>query len=348
MSRYSYSMMEAGFVPGDLSAFKKEGGKIKLYDSGPSQPTNQTVTQTSIPDYAKPYVETMLGKAQALTETPYQKYNYDRIAGFTPLQQKAFQSVANLQPAQQLGTATRMAGAAGLGALGAGQNYIAQATNPYAMQAYMSPYIQGALAPQMEEARRQSAITGQQNAAQAVQAGAFGGSRFGLQEAERQRNLNTQLGNIYGTGLQNAYQNAQNALQFGSTLGLQGLGQAASAAGQLGQLGQSQFGQQKDIINALATAGGQQQALQQQKLTQDYQDFLNQQNYQKQQLSWMSDMLRGLPLNQQTQATYQAPASPLAIMSGLGTTAIGAKTAGLFANGGLTGLALYNMSKDES
>jgi hypothetical protein len=83
--------------------------------SQPSQPTSQNVTQTTIPEYAKPYVEKMLGKTEALTNSPYQPYQGERIAGFTPLQQQSQQAVANLQPAQQLGMATQMGGIAGLG-----------------------------------------------------------------------------------------------------------------------------------------------------------------------------------------------------------------------------------------
>jgi hypothetical protein len=58
----------------------------------------------------------MLGKAEATTEQPYQAYGGERIAGFTPMQQQAQQGMANLGPAQQLGTATQMAGLAGLNA----------------------------------------------------------------------------------------------------------------------------------------------------------------------------------------------------------------------------------------
>ena len=290
---------------------------------GGSQPSSQTITQTSIPEYARPQVERMLGKTEALVDQPYQSYGGERIAGFSPMQQQAFQNVNSMQPSQQLGTATQMAGMAGLGSLNAGRNYQNMATNPYAMGAYMSPYIQNALAPQMYEASRQSDIMGQKNAAQAVGAGAFGGSRFGIQEAERQRNLGQNLSNIYGTGMQNAYQNAQQAQQFGSTLGLQGMGQAGQMANTLGNLGQTQFGQQKDIINALSTAGGQQQTLEQQRLSQQYQDFLNQRDYPKQQLSWQSDMLRGLPISQQSQTGYQAPPSPITQIAGAGLAAKG-------------------------
>ena len=317
----------------------------------PTAPTNQSVSQTSIPEYARPYVERMLGKAEAFSNTPYQAYGKDRIAGFTPMQQEAFQQVQNLQPSQQLGTGTQLAGMAGLGSLMAGQNYAQQATNPGAMQSYMSPYIQGALNPQLEEARRQSNISGLQNSGQAARAGAFGGSRFGLQEAERQRNLATQQNQIYGQGMQSAFDRAQQAQQFGATLGLQGMGQGLQAANTLGQLGQQQFGQQKDIINAKQNAGSMQQGLEQQKLSQDYQDFLTQRGYPKEQLSFMSDMLRGLPLSQSSQQGYQTPPSWLSQAAGAGLVA---KGVGLFAEGGevnnrpagLAELALMRMRGD--
>jgi hypothetical protein len=309
------------------------------------QPTNQTVTQTNIPEYAKPYVEKTLGKTEALSEAPYQAYGGERIAGFTPMQQQSFQGVANLQPAQQLGVATQMGGIAGLGSLGAGQNYAMQATNPFAMQAYMSPYMQNALEPQLREAARSSAIQGQQNQAMAAQQGAFGGSRSAIVEAERQRNLGQQQADIYGKGMQTAYEQARQAQQFGSTLGLQGLGQAGQMAATLGQLGQTQFGQQKDIIQGQQAAGSQQQALEQKRLEQQYSDFAAQRQYPYQQLAFMSDMLRGLPLSQYSQTMYQQPASPLGMLAGAGLTYAGAQKTGYFADGGLTGLALYNMSE---
>lgn len=238
---------------------------------------------------------------------------------------------------------------AGLGSLGAGQNYQNMATNPFATQAYMSPYIQNALMPQMEEARRQAGITGQQQAGQAVQQGAFGGARTGIVEAENARNLGTLQNQIYGTGMQNAFQNAQQAQQFGSTLGLQGMQQAGQMAGTLGQLGQTQFGQETGITGAQQAAGATQQGLQQQQLTQQYQDFLNQKGYPQQQLSYMSDMLRGLPMSQSTAQTYTAPPSPLSQVAGLGLAAYGLskKEGGAIKmkNGGLVGLGLHKMAK---
>jgi hypothetical protein len=321
--------------------------------SAPPAPSSQTVTQTSIPEYAQPYVERMLGKAEAFSTSPYQAYGGERIAGFTPMQEQAQQAAADLGPSQQLGIGTQMAGLAGLGQLGAGQQYAMQATNPYAMNAYMSPYMENALAPQMREAARQSAMQGQMDQAKAVQQGAFGGSRSAIVEAERQRNLGQLQSDIYNKGMQSAYDQARQSQQFGATLGLQGAQGAAQTAATMGQLGQTQFGQQKDIINAQATAGAQQQALQQAQLQQQYQDFLTQKAYPQQQLAFMSDMLRGAPLGQQTQQQYTAAApSGMGQVAGLGLAALGASKAGLLGKkggkvpDGLEHLALHNMTRD--
>lgn len=313
--------------------------------SSPSPPAPATsMSQTTIPEYAQPYVERMLGKAEAFTSAPYQAYGGERIADFSPMQLQAQQATANLQPSQQLGIGTQMAGIGGLNAMNAGQNYQRMATDPNAVNAYMSPYMQNALAPQMQEAIRQSDIMGQKNASQAAMQGAFGGSRQGVVEAERQRNLGQNLANIYGTGMQNAFQQAQQAQQFGSTLGLQGSQAATQAAQALGQLGQTQFGQQKDIINAQSNMGAQQQALQQQKLQQQYQDFLNQKAYPQQNLAFMSDILRGAPLGQQTQQQYTAQQpSTASQVAGLGLAAYG-----MFGNPGGAGKAEGGVIEEDS
>ncbi len=322
-------------------------GNNRLYPGGgggqQSQPTNTTQTTTTIPEYARPYVERMLGKAEAFSETPYQAYGGQRVADFSPMQQQAFQGAANLGPARQIGVGTQLAGQAGLGSLGAGQQYAQQATNPYAMQAYMSPYMENALAPQLREAARASAIQGQQNQAQAVQQGAFGGSRSAIVEAERQRNLGQLQSDIYNRGMQTAFDSAQRAQQFGSTLGLQGYGQAGQMANTLGQLGQTQFNQQQGAMQAQLAAGAQQQAQEQQGLTQAYQDFLTQRGYPQQQISFMSDILRGVPLGQQTQVQYQAPPSMAAQIAGLGLAGYGAYKMANAKDGGLMELAMKKL-----
>jgi len=319
-------------------------------------PSSQTVTQTAIPEYARPYVETMLGKSEALTDinqNPYQNYGGQRIAEFNPTQQNAFQEAINRQAAGQLAPATGLAAASGMGSLGiagqmagAGQQYANQATNPYAQQAYMSPYIQNALQPQLQEMQRQYDITGLQQRKAAVGSGAFGGTRDALMRAENERNKNMAMNQAIGSGYQNAFQAAQQAQQFGANLGLQGyqgalsgLGQAGQAASTLGQLGQTQFGQESALNAERQKIGAVQQAQAQQGLDLGYQDFLKQKNYPYQQLAFMSDMLRGLPLSQQSQSIYSAPPSMGSQLGGLGMSALGiyGASGGFKAKGGMVG-----------
>ena len=362
---------------------------------GGGQPTQTTSYQTNIPEYAKPYVETMLGATQKQlfqgTPTgdggfnitgfqPYRAYGgtYDEqgnqlsydpgkaVAGFQPLQQQAQIGIANMQTPEQygqamgltgqgimgqLGTAGQGVGLAGLGyeAAGAGNRYAQQATNPAAMQAYMSPYMQNVVDVQQREAQRQADIAGTQRNAQAVRAGAFGGSRQAITDAEAARNLALQKGDIQATGLQSAFQQAQQAQQYGANLGLQGMqagmagvgagigaqqagyGQAMQGAGQLAGLGAQQLASQQGIYNLQNTIGAQQQALEQQKINQAMQDYANAQQYPLMQLGTMSNMLRGLPM--QAQTTQQYVAAPNAL-----TQAIGAAGAGA---------SLYNAMKAE-
>ena len=136
----------------------------------PQQPTSQSTSQTTIPEYARPYVERMLGKTEALTGAGYQPYGGQRIAGFTEPQQQAFQKVGELQTSPQLGQASGLAGLSGLGSLMAGRNYQSMATDPSQMQAWMSPYQQAVTDIGTREARRQSDISGLQAAGQAARA----------------------------------------------------------------------------------------------------------------------------------------------------------------------------------
>ena len=106
---------------------------------------------------------------------------------------------------------------------GAGANYAAQATDPNATAAYMSPYMQNVVDYQKSQAVRDYGIGQQGLKAQASRSGAFGGSRQAIQEAEAQRSLGSQLQGIEAQGAQSAFQNAQQQQQFGANLGLQGL-----------------------------------------------------------------------------------------------------------------------------
>ncbi len=230
---YSRRQLYAMGEPLGECVTRKEGGRV-VYGGGGSgggggQPSQQTQI-TELPEWARPYAKDTLSKASALTDinqNPYQTYDANRIAGFSPLQQQAMTGAGNMAPAGQLGAATGLAGAAGERALGTqytpGQFGMMQARGPSLQQyqmgpaqqvgtqdytgqnvsQYMNPYMQNVVDIQQREAQRQGDIAGTQRAGQAVRSGAFGGSRAGLMEAEAARNLALQKGDIQAQG-QNA------------------------------------------------------------------------------------------------------------------------------------------------
>lgn len=99
------------------------------------------------------------------------------------------------------------------------------------LQRFMSPYQQNVIDIQKREARRQSDITGEQIGSQAAQAGGLGGYREAILQAERERNLGQQLGDIQAMGSQQAYQQA-----------VQQIGAERAADLQAAQFGLQQFG----------------------------------------------------------------------------------------------------------
>jgi hypothetical protein len=104
---------------------------------------------------------------------------------------------------------------------------------------------------------------------------------------------------------------------------MQGLQTANQAASNLGTLGNQQYNQNVGLIGLQNQLGGQQQQQVQNVLNNQYQSYLNAQNYPYQQLNFMSNILRGLPMTQQSASVYQAPPSMLSQVAGVGLTAAG-------------------------
>jgi hypothetical protein len=88
---------------------------------GSTQPVKQEITQSSLPEYARPYFEGMMQRASTALTTPYQTYGQERIAGFTPQQQQLQQNILGQQTPGEFGQAGNLASAAGLGSLQASQ-----------------------------------------------------------------------------------------------------------------------------------------------------------------------------------------------------------------------------------
>jgi hypothetical protein len=294
----------------------------------PPPPSSQTVSQTSeFPTELKPYIKDVLGKAQAIQEKRetegYIPYQGPQIAEFSPEQQEAFTGISGLvgQGEQYFDPATRLAASSAI-APRAGE-----------VQQYMSPYMQNVVDIQQREARRQADVAAQQLGAQAVGAGGYGGSRQAILQAEQQRNLQTQLGDIQGRGLAAAYEDAQArmAAQRGREL---------AASSQFAQLGQIAPQQALKELTALEAVGAQQQAQSQRGLDIARSQFEAEQTFPEQTLQQYQSVIRGFPLAPSTynttQTTTPAP-SYLQQAAGLGGLGLGVASAfgGFKAKGGL-------------
>ena len=301
----------------------------------PPAPESQNINQSNLPAYAEPYLTDIMQRAQAESNRPYQAYEDPRVAGFTGAQTGAQQEIAGMQARPEFDQAAQFAqtggtqalgfgqSAAGLGALAAdaGQQYQNQATSPAAQQAFMSPYMQNVVDIQKQEALRDAQKSNLVGNLGAARQGTYGGARQLLAQTERDRNLQTQLGSIQATGLQDAFKQAQQAQQFGAELGLRGLNtglqgqqvglqgaqQATQAGATIGDIGGAAQTNQLQRIQAQAAAGQEQRGLNQQLLDRSYADFLAQRDYPMEQLNYFNSMMRGIPVQQGSTATVYAP-----------------------------------------
>lgn len=235
-------------------------------------PASGGTSMQGLADWAAPYVTNYLGQAQALGQTPYQTYQGPLTAGVSDLQSQAFQGIGGLTVPNQ-GQYTSVGGS--FADNGVAQNY-------------MNPYLEQALNPTLDEIRRQSQITSLGNAGKMTSAGAFGGSRQAILDAETQRNLLNTIAKTTGEGYATAYDKAMqqynaeqarkiNEAQFGADYGLRGL------AAQQGLLGQQ------------LQAGGTQRDIQSQGIAADLAEFNAQREFPYKQVQFMRDMISGLP-----------------------------------------------------
>lgn len=321
-------------------------------------PTYTETASSNVPEWARKYAQDILGYGAALTypkfdpttgklTTGFQPYQGDLVAGLSPLQEKAMGDLSQMQVSPETDQATGFTGLAALQAQDLArynplqqQQYFQSAFDqPGGLNKYMSPYMQGVVEQQKQQAVQDYSrqIPGLQ--AQGIRSGARGGTREALLQSEAQRGLQQQLQNIQATGLQNSYQQAsqqamqdastraqyglagtqlgEQSRQFGAGLGLQGLQQQLAAASQLGQLGQQRYQQRAGITQAQLGAGAQQQGLKQQMLGSQYQRFIDEMQYPYKQLEFMSNLVRGIPSTDKTTQVYQPPPSTIGMLTGI-------------------------------
>jgi hypothetical protein len=340
---------------------------------GGGGPQTQTSYSTNLPEYARPFYEELLKQTgkQVYTTDPsgnvtgvrgFTPYGGERIAGFTPEQQAVQREVAGMETPGGFGTAATGLGtgtALGFGASGAGLGQafgysptaISGGTfDPSAAAYYSSPYQEAVTDVAVREARRQGDIERSRGAMGAIGRGTFGGARQGLMQAEQDRNLAQNIGDIRAKGAQAGFENAQKMFEadqarrmkaaelgqqagqfragLGKDIGLAGLQAGMEGAARTGALAATEQASDLERLKAQAASAGESQAMQQERLNQQYQQFMDQQNFQKSQLDYLSQILRGNAAALGTTQTQYAPAPSLA--SQLGGV-------------GLAGLGLYNI-----
>ncbi len=366
--------------------------------SKPQAQQNTSGTQTSsVSPWAQPYINNYLTKSQDLLNqgvqpSALQQQSYIGAANLSmPGAFGAAEGLATQAGQGQLASAPIAYGygtqgseygkqGAGLGiaggalygaqgagygaqAAGAGQQYANMATSPSSIQAYMNPYIQQSLAPQLSLLNQQQALQAQDINARAAGQGAFGGNRATLAQGLNAQNFDLARQQAIGQGYNQAFNQAQQAQQFGANLGVQGLQAGMQGAGvglqgvgtQLAGTGQGMQGAQVGLqgvsgaqagysgatqaANALTNIGTAQNNAQMGILGLQNQLGTQQYNLPYQQLQFGQSMLQGLPISQQSttgqQIGYQAGPNKSSQIGGLGTAALG--TLGLLNQAGALG-----------
>jgi hypothetical protein len=304
--------------------------------------TSISTALTDVPEVLRPYItgaggvlptaQTLLSKDYETTYgTPLQQAGLagsGRVASLAPMQQQVGQQLGAMTTPTQFGSGT---GAAqlGVGSTALGLGALGSMLSPEQTAAYMSPYAQNVIDVNKAEAIRDAQKGLLAGNLAAARQGTYGGARQLLSQTEQERNLQTKLGNIQATGLQNAFEAAQKA-QLAQAAGYGQLGQTYGQLGQTyGALGTAQQASDIDRLKTMGAYGDLQRGVQQQQLDAQYQDLMAKLNYPLTSIETMSNLARGVPLTQTATSGAQTTPPP----------SFASQLAGM----GLTGLSLYNM-----
>lgn len=314
--------------------------------TGGAQPT-VSQSNSTLSDWVGPYVSSMLGRTNALSQEGTQVYGGPLTAGASPLQEQAFDGIAGLtlpnSNYRSTGfdagyTANQTSGrynptnfTTGIPGLSKG--------NVGTTRSLMNPYIRGVLNPQIREAQRQAQINEMMNGDRFTQAGAFGGSRQAIMDAENQRNLSTQVGDMTGKAYSDAYDKAmdeqfrraginleaqranEQSRQFGAGYKMDAFNANESARQKEGVMGLdaqrltdqskqfksstalNQGAQQMAQYNQMMQAGAAQRGVESEGIAADRAEWQRQQEQPYEQLRFMREMLGGLPLSTSTSSS---------------------------------------------
>lgn len=268
-------------------------------------------------DVLQRYSTSALQQAEDVASLGYTPYTGERVAGFSP---------------------TELAGrerAAELAQMGLGMPQVQQAVDvaseaaqftyadPAAVQARMNPFLQAALDPTLRAIREQQTQTLQGLGSQAQAAGAFGGSRQGIVEAEALKGFGQQMGDVIGTGYAQAFDRATQLMGDEQARRLAGAQALSQGANQLRSVGFAD-------ADVLRTLGAEERGLQQSQMEADYADYLRSQAF-----PYQSLQARLSPLGYGAQVAGAAPTvqQPSQFQSLLGNLGSIGQTAYMFGKG---------------
>lgn len=305
-----------------------------------------TTKSVSTPDYLRPYYDRALSRGEAAFTEPYKPYTGQLTAGLAPTEATGVDSAASLQIPGQFQSAGNVLNAAGTGVLSLAGFQPKETTGGIfgtaEAQQYMNPFMQGVTDIAKREAERDFQKQQAMQRARMASAGAFGGSRATLLETENQRNQNQLLDDIQTRGLSSAFTNAQeqferdraarlnafnmneDARRGAADIGIKSYATAADVGRGLGSLGAQIGSESRANIDTQLRAGLQQREQQQLDLNNQYQQFLEERGFPREQASNFAKLLTGLGGGQTvSQETGPDPGS-LAQIVGLFTQGIGA------------------------
>ena len=252
----------------------------------PTFTPQQIGTESSLSNWVGPYVTDMLGKGQALADQPYQGYTGPLTAGPTGTQTKAFQGIGSLNiPTSEMGTFSPSTFTGGIA------------------QQYMNPYLSAALQPQIDEARRQAELDRLDTASRLTKAGAFGGGRQAIMDAEGQRNLGQTLAAITGRGYSDAYTAARDQFNVEQ-------GRELAAQGEINKYGLA-------ALDKLYDMGARERAIETEGVLADKKQFEEERDYPYKQVQYMQSLLQGLPVGT-TAYSYTQPSTFGKVAGGAG------------------------------
>jgi len=272
-------------------------------------PLYTTTEKRELPPFLEDAYKQLTQQARAVTDPSvgYVPYGGQRLAPLTSEQQLARQRAVEQSQAYKPD-------------LDAARGLTSMAVSPISQQdieQYQNPFTQSVTQNVLDQMRRQSDIAGQRVSDAAVRSGAFGGSRFGVQQAEQERNLQQQQARTATQLAQQNYDQALRAAQAQKAQQLSGAGAFGTLAGQGMQLGQQG-------IQGLRQAGAMGQQQLQRGMDVAYQDFLRQQQFPYTQAATLGNLLSGVPAAQMMTAYSQQPGPSMAQqLAGLGMAGAG-------------------------